>query len=105
MAGMIQPRSITRTSPQHVGPDWDESVLQSPARAQAVVEAVGGKEAEVRQIPIRAGRVACPLLGEVDLDRCRECDHLIGIDSAAGTTAHAVTCADRGRDYGDNLAW
>jgi len=59
----------------------------------------------VRRIPLEAGRVACPLLGVVELDRCLECDQLIRIDSAAGTTAPAVVCADRGKDFGDNLAW
>ena len=88
-----------------VGPDWGEAVRQHPARVQAGDEAVGGTDPDERQIPVLAGRVACPLLGDVQLDRCRECDHLIEIDSGAGTTPHAVICVDRGRDYGDNLAW
>jgi len=88
-----------------VGPDWEEAVPQPPARAQAEDEAAGGTDPDERQIPVRAGRVACPLLGEVPVDRCRECDHLIQFENAAGTTAPTVTCIDRGRDYGDNLAW
>ena len=88
-----------------VGPGWEEAVPQSPPGAQPGVEAAGAPDPDVRQIPIRAGRVACPVLGEVDLDRCRECDHLVRVDSAAGTTAHAVVCIDLGKDYGDNLAW
>jgi hypothetical protein len=59
----------------------------------------------MRRIPIGAGRVECPLLGEVPLDRCQECDHLIRIDDTQGSTARHVVCIDRGRDDGDNLAW
>ena len=88
-----------------VGPDWEEAVQAPPARAQAGDEAAGGTAPDERWIPIRAGRVACPLLGEVQVDRCRECDHLIRIDSATGATVHAVICVDRGKDDGDNLAW
>ena len=88
-----------------VGPDWEEAVPEPPARAQAGDEAAGGTAPDERRIPIRAGRVVCPLLGEVDVDRCRECDHLIRVDSAAGTTGRTVVCIDRGKDYGDNLAW
>jgi len=60
---------------------------------------------DMRRIPIVAGRVECPLLGEVPLDRCRECDHLIRIDCTRRSTAHGVVCVDRGWDDGDNLAW
>ena len=88
-----------------VGPDWEEAVPQLPARAQAEDEAASGTDPDERQIPVQAGRVACPLLGEVPVDRCRECDHLIQFEDAAGATAPTVTCIDRGRDYGDNLAW
>jgi len=57
------------------------------------------------RIPIKAGRVECPLLGVVPIDRCQECDHLIRIDYTQASTAHRVVCIDRGRDDGDNLAW
>jgi hypothetical protein len=60
---------------------------------------------DMRRIPIEAGRVVCPLLGEAPLDRCRECAHLIRIDYTRASTAHRVVCIDRGWDDGDNLAW
>jgi nucleotide-binding universal stress UspA family protein len=88
-----------------VGPGWEETISQPPSSEQPGVGLAGGADADVRQIPIRADRVACPLLGDVDLDRCRECDHLIRVESAAGTAERTVVCIDRGKDYGDNLAW
>ena len=68
-------------------------------------QVAGQAAVDAPEIPVDGGRVACPLLGEVELDRCLECDHLIRIDWAGGGTAHGVVCVYRGEDFGDNLAW
>jgi hypothetical protein len=33
---------------------------------------------------VHAGRVACPLLGEVDIERCLECSRLVRIEGGGG---------------------
>ena len=68
-------------------------------------QVAGEAAADAPEIPVEGGQVACPLLGEVELARCLECDHLIRIEWAGGSMAHGVVCVDRGEDFGDSLAW
>lgn len=88
-----------------VGPGWDEPLLRPGGRVQERVEVAGGTDANIRQIPMEAGRVQCPLLGDVQLERCLECDHLLRVDPARESTAGCVVCVDRGQDSGEHLAW
>lgn len=62
-----------------------------------------GQRQGTSTLPVQGGRVACPLLGEVELERCVECDQLIRVEWAAGTTAHGVLCGWSGD--ADNLSW
>ena len=87
-----------------VGPGWDEPLQRHRFRPQEEVE-TSRTEVNARRIPIEAGRVACPLLGVVPLDRCLECDRLIRVESTQRPTACRVVCVDRGQDYGEAFSW
>jgi hypothetical protein len=52
-------------------------------------------ESTARRIPVVHGRVACPHLGLVDLDRCRECSYLSCLEEtdADGHAAASVYCS------------
>ena len=38
-----------------------------------------------RHIPLVGDRVACPRLGSVDLERCRECPYLVRVGTPGGS--------------------
>lgn len=48
-----------------------------------------------RRIPVVQGRVACPGIGLVDLDRCRECSYLSWLEDTGvdGQRAACVVCS------------
>lgn len=49
--------------------------------------------AHERHIPVEDNRVACPRMGTVELDRCRECVYLLRIELAGTPPAGHVVCA------------
>jgi hypothetical protein len=48
--------------------------------------------ATVLRTPVHAGRVLCPLLGAVDIERCLECSRLVRLE---GSTRLDVVCSLR----------
>ena len=53
------------------------------------------------------GGVACPLVGHVTLDRCRECVYLLRLEgaSARDSVAGYAVCADYDPDPSVDFAW
>lgn len=50
-------------------------------------------EAGERRIPLEGNRVACQLMGTVELDRCRECVYLLRLELAGTPATGHVVCA------------
>jgi len=97
-------------------PGWDEAPAQALAQPPAMRDATGtlakARSAAVEEagediLPVVDNRVACPLLGGVELERCLECDHLIRLESdmPGSSTARHVICLHRGSDFGDDIPW
>lgn len=97
-------------------PAWDDPFLQDQAQPPLASETAKGvasapsvsqQEAGEQTIPVMNDRVACRLLGEVELDRCLECGHLIRLEPGppGSSTARQVICLDRGPSLGDDLSW
>lgn len=55
----------------------------------------GSAESSEARIPVVRGRVACPHLGLVDLDRCRECSYLSCLEETDddGHAGASVNCS------------
>ena len=64
-------------------------------------------EIGIRRLPVSVDLVACWRIGPVDVDRCRECVYLMGLEGAhAGEPgAASVVCADRDPGLEVDLAW
>jgi nucleotide-binding universal stress UspA family protein len=97
-------------------PGWDDPLPQDRAQTRSASETARGvasapsvsqQEAVERMIPVMNDRVACRLLGEVELDRCLECGHLIRLEPGlpGSSTPRQVICLDRGPSLGDDLSW
>lgn len=52
--------------------------------------------AKIVKLPVMDGRVACPALGDIDLDRCSACPWLREVRSLAGGGVE-VCCSGRRR--------
>jgi hypothetical protein len=52
-------------------------------------------------------RVVCPRVGTVDIDRCRECVYLLGLEDVVltGTSVTQVVCSAASVDSGLQSAW
>ena len=50
---------------------------------------VPGTPGETRR-PVSANRVLCPVLGDIDFERCLECSYLVRLE---GRRRHIVVCA------------
>ena len=97
-----------------VGPGWDEPLPRARSGSPSAGEPAASRPAwsaivedAQRTVPIVDDRVACRLLGEVTLQRCRECDHLVGLEfSASGLSAPShVICRDTGSAIEADLSW
>lgn len=96
------------------GPGWDEPLSRvrsgSPSAGEPAVSRPAWPaivEDAQRTVPIVDDRVACRLLGDVALQRCRECDHLVRLEfSASGLSAPShVICRDAGSALESDLSW
>jgi nucleotide-binding universal stress UspA family protein len=97
-------------------PGWDDPFPQDRAQPRTAVEtgrgiasapSVSPQEAGEQRIPVMNDRVACRLLGEVELNRCLECGHLIRLEPGlpGSSTPRQVICLDRGPSLGEDLSW
>jgi hypothetical protein len=59
------------------------------------------------RIRVIDGRVVCPRVGTVDIDRCRECVYLLGLEDVVltGTSVTHVVCSAASVDSGLQSAW
>lgn len=57
--------------------------------SRAILNEAGG-----RHIPVASNLVACPWLGTVELDRCRECVYLLRLELVGTPPGGHVVCAD-----------
>ena len=64
-------------------------------------------ESGSRRHPVRLDRVDCWRLGPGELERCRECVYLLGLEHATahGSTASQVVCVDDNRDLEAPFSW
>lgn len=96
-------------------PGWNDPLPRVRAQPRSAdgatkgmtkVRSLGAEEAVEHRIPVMNDWVACPQLGEVELERCLECCHLIRLEPPApgSSTPRQVICLDRGPDFGDELA-
>lgn len=97
-----------------VGPGWDEPLPRARSGSPSAGEPAASRPAwpaiaedAQHTVPIVDDRVACRLLGDVALERCRECDHLIRLEfSASGLSAPShVICGDTGSALEADLSW
>lgn len=47
-----------------------------------------------RRIPLVGNRVACPRIGWVEIDRCRECVYLVRVEIEGRATPQTVVCSE-----------
>jgi hypothetical protein len=58
-----------------------------------------------RRCRVIGDRVACWRIGSVDLDRCRECVHLLRLEVASTPASGDVVCGDSGPEAEIAFAW
>ena len=70
------------------------------------ISANGWADGELR-IRVIDDRVDCPRVGTVDIDRCRECVYLLGLEDVVvtGTSVTHVVCSAASVDSGLQSAW
>jgi hypothetical protein len=70
------------------------------------ISAYGWADGEL-QIRVIDGRVDCPRVGTVVLDRCRECAYLLRMEDEilAGASETHVVCSAATADFGLESAW
>ena len=69
---------------------------------RAADEAVARVE---HRAPVSRDRVECWLAGSVEIDRCRECDYLVGLEWTGSGDPPRVICEEPTQDADAAFAW